>query len=191
MSEKRKPWTTESSKHILQDEWISLRADTCRSERDEEITPYYIFEYSPWVCIFPLTTDGKLLITEQYRHGIGQVHFEFPGGGLDASDASPLDAAKRELLEETGHTAQEFVELGSLSTDPAKNTNRLHYFLAKNITRVGEQQLDRTEDISLKLVSIEEVFSLLDQEQFLGARQTGGLLLLLRYLNKPIPQRAP
>lgn len=190
MSEKRKPWITESSKHILQDEWISLRADTCRSERNEEISPYYVFEYSPWVCIFPLTADGKLLITEQYRHGIEQVHFEFPGGGLDSSDASPLETAKRELLEETGHTAQEFIELGSLSTDPAKNTNRLHFFLAKNITQVGDQQLDRTEDISLKFLSLKDVFSLLDQEQFLCARQTGGLLLLLRYLNHPIPSRA-
>ncbi|MCB0334599.1 MAG: NUDIX hydrolase [Bdellovibrionales bacterium] len=187
MPHKRKPWTIESSKHIIQDRWVSIRADTCRSERDLEISPYYIFEYSPWVCIFPLTEDGKLLITEQYRHGIGQVLFEFPGGGVDSSDSSPLEAARRELLEETGYTASEFIELGDPSTDPAKNTNRLHFYLAKDARKIAEQQLETTEDISLDLIEIEEVFSLMDRGLFLSARQMGGLLLLLRYLNLPIP----
>ena len=102
-----KPWKILRSKYLVQDQWLALRADTCLTAEGVELDPFYIFEKQDWAHVMAFDNEGRVLIVRQYRHGSKTICAELPCGVIDDSDLSPLDAAKRELLEETGCVAED------------------------------------------------------------------------------------
>jgi 8-oxo-dGTP pyrophosphatase MutT (NUDIX family) len=103
------------------------------------------------VHAIPFTPKGsglELLAVEQYRHGVDRASLEVPGGVCDGLE-DPLDAAKRELLEETGHESSNWVSLGYCSPNPAIQNNRCHFFLALDCEKVRDLVLDPTEELSV------------------------------------------
>src|SRR5262249_47081810 len=101
-------WEIVRSEYVVKDRWLALRADDCRTADGQTIAPYYVLEYPPWVNVLALTADNEAVLITQYRHGIRQNILELPGGALDEQDASIVDAAQRELREETGYVAEEW-----------------------------------------------------------------------------------
>ena len=101
------PWKILSSRYLIRDEWMTLRADRCETSDGVILDPYYIQEGPDWVHVAAFNTEGELLIIWQYRHGSGVVGPELPCGCVDPGE-SPLQAVQRELLEETGCTAFEY-----------------------------------------------------------------------------------
>jgi 8-oxo-dGTP pyrophosphatase MutT (NUDIX family) len=87
----------------------------------------------------------------QFRFGTASEVLEIPGGMIDAGE-SPLAAAMRELREETGYAASRWTALGSVSPNPAIQSNRLFIYLAQDAERVGEQEQELSEDIAIELV---------------------------------------
>jgi len=114
----------------VQDKWLSLRADTCKMPDGQIVKPFYVFEYSPWVNVVAITKNQEVVLVEQYRHGIQKTVLELPGGSMDSEDISPLVAAKRELLEESGYTTNNFVKTGTISRNSSSHINLIHCFLA-------------------------------------------------------------
>ncbi len=80
---------------------IDLRADDCTMPSGVRISPYYILSYPDWAHTVCLDQDDRICVVWQYRHGAARVMMELPGGFVEAGE-DPLEAAKRELLEETG-----------------------------------------------------------------------------------------
>ena len=117
---------------------------------------FYSIQCSDWVNIVPITDDGKIILVEQFRHGIQDITFEVPGG-IIAKGKTPLEAALDELEEETGHSSAEFHSLGAFHPNPAIQTNLAHLFLAKNCRPAGGQRLDELEDIEIHTVPINEI----------------------------------
>ena len=74
------------------------------------IPSYYVLEYPDWVNVIARTDDGRFLLIDQYRHGLGRTSYEIVAGVRDPQDATPLDAARRELYEETGYGGGEWKE---------------------------------------------------------------------------------
>lgn len=87
--------------YVLRDRWISVHADDCVTAEGVEISPYYVLEYPDWVNVVALDEYDHVLLIRQYRHGLGRISLELPCGGAEPGE-STLDAARRELLEETG-----------------------------------------------------------------------------------------
>ena len=112
---------------------------------------------------------------DQTRHGLGEAAHEIPAGVVEPSDASLLDAARRELREETGYGGGEWRLLTSISANPATQNNLTHCFLATGVERIGEQQLDATEDIRVHLFSRDEVRELLRTDRIRQARMPAPL----------------
>ena len=108
------------------------------------------------VCIIPITDDGMVVMERQYRYAHGRVFFEIPAGKLDYPDEDPLEAAKRELLEETGAVAEKITYLGRLDTTPALIRERIHMYLAEGLT-FGERKLDADEFINVELVPLTDL----------------------------------
>ena len=106
-------WTTEASRIVVEDRWITLRADTCRRADGRLIDPYYVREYGEWTSILALTADGRVVTVREYRHGAGISVPALPSGSVEAVDADPSAAAVRELVEETGYRADRIVPLGA------------------------------------------------------------------------------
>src|SRR5262245_24284487 len=97
-------WKILSSEYLFKDLWFKVRKDKCVTPGGKIVDPYYVYEFPNWVTAFPVTEDGKVILLRQYRHALGEVCIEIPGGCVDDTDTDYQEAAARELLEETGYT---------------------------------------------------------------------------------------
>lgn len=154
---------------------FSIRTDTARSPRTGREHDFYILESADWVNVIPLRSDGQVVMVRQYRHGIREFTLELPGGLVNPGD-TPLDAARRELLEETGYQAEEITLLGAAHPQPAILANRHHTFLATNVWQTTALNLDEGEDVQVVLLPLSEV-----QRRIAGGEITNGMVILAFY----------
>lgn len=151
-----KPWPCIRSQTNPSFRVFSIRTDTALSPRTGIEHDFYVIESMDWINIIPLTADHEVVMVRQYRHGSREVTLEIPGGLVDPGD-TPESAAKRELLEETGYQAEEFVKIGVVNPNPAIFSNRCYTFLAQNAKKVRDPMPDQTEDIEVELISLSEI----------------------------------
>ena len=108
------------------------------------------------VAIVPVTDDGSVIIERQFRYPLGCVITEIPAGKLDSKTENRLEAAKRELREETGYTADEWVDLGDYFPAAAYTDERISLYLARGLKQ-GERSLDEDEFLDVVAVPMEEL----------------------------------
>jgi len=120
------------------------------------VGPYYVLENADWVCVLGLTADRNVVLIDEYHHGAGVVGLGLPGGAADHPGETMLAAAARELAEETGYSAGEWIPLGGAYANWGNLTNRIHFFLALDCKLVGPQRLDENEEIEISLIPLEE-----------------------------------
>ena len=180
---KIKPWKILSSEYIVQDRWMTLRTDRCELPNGVVLDKYYIRENTDFVQVVPINAEGQILIVRQYRHGPQVISTEIPGGLVDPGE-EPIVAAKRELLEETGCVADRFEAVTPLYTNPARNTNSAHTFIAHNARIEHPPEQEATEHIEFEFVSRDELFALIDNGQFAHALHVASLLLALRQFDQ-------
>lgn len=149
-------WKTKSYTHILKSFVFSYFKAERESSDGSLRGNFDILECRNWVNVFALDADRNLVLVKQYRHGIDEVTIETVAGVIENSE-DPLDAAKRELLEETGHTSCMWTSLGKVSANPAFMNNYCHYFLAENCTKTSEQNLDPLEEIEVLKLDMKSV----------------------------------
>lgn len=175
------PWKILSSNYLYRANGVALRVDQCEIPNGNFFEPYVI-ETGTWVNIIALTKNREVVLVKQYRHGAGQVMLEIPAGVMDAEDESPLQTAKRELLEETGYTSEKFIEVGSSYPNPATHTNMTYSFLALDVEHVGQQHLDETEEIEVSLLPFDEFIALAKRGELPQALHITALFFALAYL---------
>jgi len=117
-----------------------------RSPHTDLAHAFYRLQGPDWVNVVAFTEQGDLLVVEQFRHGIDEATLEIPGGSCDPGEA-PLESARRELREETGFEAAEWIPLGHCTPNPATLTNRCHTYLALGCRPVGTLELDAAEEL--------------------------------------------
>jgi 8-oxo-dGTP pyrophosphatase MutT (NUDIX family) len=150
-------WKTLKSEYLFKDLWFTVRQDTCERPDGKIVTPYYVYEFPTWVNAVAITTEGKIILERQYRHGSGEVGYEIPGGCVDDTDATNKDAVARELLEETGYVFDNYEYLGRISSNPSTNNNWMHMYLATGGKLIQDQNLDPNEEIEVHLFSMQEL----------------------------------
>jgi ADP-ribose pyrophosphatase len=117
---------------------------------------FYVIESRDWINVIPLTDDRQVIMIRQYRHGSRKVTLEIPGGLLDPGD-TPEKAGARELLEETGFQAKKWKQIGVVNPNSALFNNRCYTFLAQDIQRVADPELDQTEDIEVVPIPLVDI----------------------------------
>ncbi len=153
-------WRVLASQDVIRDEWLTVRADTCQMPGGRILAPCYVLEYRPWVNVVALTRNQQIVLVRQYRHGVQQTVLELPGGTTDKRDATPLDAIKRELLEETGYVSDRVIQVGQFYPNPASHNNTVYGFLAFDVERVAVPHLDDTEQIETILMPLDDLIEL-------------------------------
>jgi len=174
-------WKVLESKHLFNEPWFTVRKDVCQLPNGNVHANYYILEYPDWATAFALTEDNQVLMVRQYRHGLGVVSTELPGGVIDEGE-TPVEAIRRELMEETGYEFQSIEEIGSVAPNPATSTNMMHMFVAKGGVKVNEQSLDETEDVEVLLLSIDELKEMLRNNGIVQSLHTTTIFYALQHL---------
>lgn len=178
-----KPWKVLERAPVVTDRWLRLTADRCELADGQIIEPFYVVHDRDWVHVFAQTDDGRVLVVRQYRHAAGALSVELPGGVAEEGE-SPLDAAKRELLEETGYVSAEWVAVGSMFADPGRQTNSIHVFLAKNARKVAEQDLDHGEELGFDLVTMSEIEQMIAQNDFSHSQHVASFYRSTAYISQ-------
>ena len=119
------------------------------------------------VGVVPLLGDGSVLMEYQYRHCIRDYLLEIPAGTLEPGEL-PLSCARRELLEETGYTAAEFIELGRTHILPAYSDELIHLYLARGLTP-SRERLDPDEIIHSRIYPINRLMEMIFAGQITDA----------------------
>jgi 8-oxo-dGTP pyrophosphatase MutT (NUDIX family) len=173
-------WSTLSSRVVHADRWINLRADRVVTAGGAVLDPYYVLDYPDWAHVVAITPDDRLVMVRQYRHGVGAIGLELPGGGVDPADPDIRAAAERELLEETGYVGGAVTHVASLSTNPATHTNHVHFFLATQAVPATAPDPGFGEELAVELVPVATVLDGLSTGLVSQAMHVAGLFLALR-----------
>lgn len=177
-------WKILSSEFLFNDRWFKVRKDRCETPGGKIVDPYYVYDFSTWVGALPVTEEGKVIMIRQYRHALGEVCIEIPGGCVDDTDTSLEMAISRELLEETGYAFSSIEHLGKISPNPSTNTNYLHMFLARGGKKVAAQHLDENEEIEVLEMTVEELKQLLRTNQLLQSMHVSCILYALEKMGE-------
>jgi ADP-ribose pyrophosphatase len=132
----------------------------CHHEHKGVTHDFFVLNTQDWINIIALTGDDRLIMVEQHRLGTDEYTIETSAGLIEPGE-QPEEAARRELLEETGFEPSELVLLKKCSSNPAIMNNYIHFYLATGCRKSATQNLDPAEDIDVHLYTHDEVFDLL------------------------------
>lgn len=179
-----KAWQQISTEYLIEESWFKFRKDQVMKSNDEIMPAYYVLEYTNWATVFPVTTNGEVVLVKQYRYGLGQWSIEVPGGIMDIHDDDPATAAKRELLEETGYSCKEILQTAIVAPNPATSNNVMYCFLATGCELTHAQQFDEHEELEVLLVSIDEVKKMIRENKILQSLHVSTIMYALEKLGE-------
>ncbi|MCY4093973.1 MAG: NUDIX hydrolase [Gammaproteobacteria bacterium] len=156
LSDSTLTWTKVRSERGENLNILQVRHDWLEHPTSKAVMKRLVLESVDWINIVALTPDDKSVMVRQYRFGIEACTLETPGGMVDDGE-TPLEAAQRELLEETGYTSNEWTYLGAVEPNPAFHPHLCHHFLARNVKRVADLDLGPGEAIEIEVCEIERL----------------------------------
>jgi ADP-ribose pyrophosphatase len=183
MSRNKNGWRTLSSKEIFKTGFFRFRCDELELPNKTVQPRYYVMDFTDWVNIVPITTENEVVLIKQYRHAVEDVCLEIPGGSLNpGSGESPEEAARRELIEETGFVPEKLILLGCHEPNPALQSNKLWTYVALGCKKTQEQQLDAYEDIEVLTCPSKEVLKFVKEGKIKHSLVIAGIHFALDYL---------
>jgi ADP-ribose pyrophosphatase len=149
---------------VLETEWFSIEVLESRPEWNVGDRPYFRMLSPDSVAVLPITADGKILVVRQFRPARSKTTIEIPAGGIE-DDETPLEAAHRELLEETGHAAESVFFLGRGGLNLSRESAWVHAYVAFGV-RPQVDAVGRDQGIEIIALSFAEFNSIVQAGSF-------------------------
>ncbi len=178
-------WKTIAKKTLLKhSKWLTVE------DHSVGLPDGRVLEKWPWLImldytnVVTITTDGKFLCFRQPKYAVEGLSLA-PVGGYLEPDEDPLDAAQRELLEETGYVSSQWTKLGQFAVDGNHGAGRAHLFLAQDAVKTSEPKSDDLEEQELLLLSRAEVQNAVEKGEFKVLSWATGFALALLHTTTP------
>ena len=181
MNEFKNPWQKISSREVYDNPWINVRhEEVIKPNGQTGIYGVAHFKYLA-AAVVPLDQEGNIWLVGQFRYTLNEYSWEIPMGGGDLKIDS-LEAAKRELKEETGLTATKWTNLGKLHTSNSVTDEVGYMYLAEELT-LGESQPDDTEILQIKKVNLLEAVKMVMNSEITDSLSIAAILKVARLKN--------
>ena len=141
------------------------------------------------VCVVPVTDEGEIICVRQYRYAVGKTMLEIPAGKLDSRDEIPLDAAVRELREETGAIAKKITYMGEYFSSPAILDERIYMFLAEGL-EFGETDFDEDEFIEIVKIPVDELVGMIMRGEVIDGKTQAAVMRAALAINNELQYTA-
>ena len=148
--------------------WLNVRQEEVLLPTGTIIPSWFVMEFPNWINVIAITKEGDFVMIDQYRHALGETHYELVAGVVDEGE-TPLQAAQRELSEETGFGGGNWQQFMMLSPNPTNHTNISYTFLATDVEQIGEPHQEPSEDIHIHVLTRQEVEQLLHEGEIIQA----------------------
>lgn len=169
--------TTLSTRRIHEGRIINLREDVVRLADGRE-SKREIVEHKGAVCIVPVLPDGRIVMVRQFRKPAEAALLEVPAGGLESGE-EPLEAARRELIEECGYQAARITPLFQAYLAPGYSTELMYAFLGEELTTCDIDP-DEDENVEVEIYTLDELLTRIDNGEVSDAKTLSALLCLYR-----------
>jgi ADP-ribose pyrophosphatase len=177
-----KPWQVLTSELVFQSPpWIQVLRQTVRLPDGRTVDDYHRIALADYVMIVAQTADNRVILERMYKHGIGRVGLTLPAGAIDRGE-DPSDAAKRELLEETGYSAEDWHLLGRFACHANYGCGTAHIFLARNARHVAEPDSGDLEEMEILLLNPPELVTAIRNGELLSLGVVAAAMLALNPL---------
>lgn len=177
-------WEILENKEVFTAEpWVKLSVQKIRLPDGRIIDNYHKVEFPEYAVVFAITCSGEVITEWLYKHGVGKTCLSLPSGLLDPEE-KPLDAAKRELLEETGYTATQWSHLGSFVMNGNYGCGKAHLFIAKDASRVTNPDHGDLEEIRVQTVSRVSLLESLQNGEISLIGTAAAIALAVHHLEK-------
>lgn len=175
-------WKTIKSEIVLKNTFFTIKKDKCKKTDGKIVESYYTIIRPDVVAITALTKDKKLIVINQYRHQFKRSDLEIPAGYAEAHEKNIKKSAERELLEETGFTA-DLKEIQTAYTSSGLMNNKAHFFIGLNAKKIAQQKLDENEEIGkVLLVPWKKALTLIKKGKIKDMTSVCAILIMADYL---------
>lgn len=173
-----RPWKVLGRETVYTSPWVNLYRDTVRLPDGEVINGHHVLEYThEAVGVVPVGDDGRVLLIKHYRFITDTCGWEIPAGAIEPGE-DEAEAARRELLEETGHFAGQVYRLGEYHPSNGSSNQRFHVYLARRLEECC-LPADINETLDMAWFSVEEVRQHILENRIVNGLALTGLLWAL------------
>ena len=178
-----KHWKTLQSETVIDNPYMKVRKEVCQLPDGMIIQDYYVQDSPDAVVILCVTKEGQAVLVKQYRHALGEITLELPAGLVSRHDINPVEAARRELTEETGFAADKLHKMGEIFANPTRTKAKIHLFYAPGSEKIAMPLNTGAEHTETELVPVEDLPKLIEDGAINSLTQIMAIQYILPKMN--------